>query len=323
MSETSNLYSQQTSKEFRQCHFFAGIAVWSYAPVQTSLSSSQPASLSAAVPALPSRRQAKAKGFDDARHLWPDWIRLIRETTPLGRRYLHRQALVGPDIRERLYFVCERLANNSGAGWQQRWSSKKSSHQRAAEWREGQREPERLRNAGGMGNASLSGSWSLDRESKSGRGREEQARGSGISCWMGDSECSRQRSWQHQQSVHSAPIQTRKADRSDYAGKSSRLEYADSERCGEARQPKSRSRIGGSEEHIIHPFADALKGHWRDADWLFCTDGRWRPVDPGTFPLAHGAPARLGRLRGYGDAINAEVAKAFIESYLATGELEP
>lgn len=55
-------------------------------------------------------------------------------------------------------------------------------------------------------------------------------------------------------------------------------------------------------------------GYWRDADWLFCRDGKWRPVQPGTFPLAHGTPARVGRLRGYGNAIVAQVAEAFILS---------
>ena len=59
--------------------------------------------------------------------------------------------------------------------------------------------------------------------------------------------------------------------------------------------------------------AGPLHGHWRDADWLFCRDGRWRPVEPGTFPLAHGAPARVGRLRAYGNAINAKQAQIFIE----------
>jgi DNA (cytosine-5)-methyltransferase 1 len=53
--------------------------------------------------------------------------------------------------------------------------------------------------------------------------------------------------------------------------------------------------------------------HWRDADWLCCRDGKWRPVEPGTFPLAHGATSRVGRLRAYGNAINAEVATQFIK----------
>jgi len=59
-------------------------------------------------------------------------------------------------------------------------------------------------------------------------------------------------------------------------------------------------------------------GLWRDADWLYCRDGKWRPVEPGTFPLVDGTAARVGRLRGYGNAINAEVATAFIEAFILT-----
>jgi DNA (cytosine-5)-methyltransferase 1 len=59
-------------------------------------------------------------------------------------------------------------------------------------------------------------------------------------------------------------------------------------------------------------------GYWRNADWLFCRDGKWRPVEPGTFPLAHGAPARVGRLRAYGNAIVPQAAAEVIGAYLAT-----
>lgn len=54
---------------------------------------------------------------------------------------------------------------------------------------------------------------------------------------------------------------------------------------------------------------------WRDADWLLCRDGRWRPVEPGAFPLAHGVADRVGRLRGYGNAIVAPQAEAFIRAF--------
>ncbi len=56
-------------------------------------------------------------------------------------------------------------------------------------------------------------------------------------------------------------------------------------------------------------------GFWRAADWLLCRDGKWRPVEPGTFPLAHGAPARVGRLRAFGNCINAIQAEEFIRAY--------
>ncbi|AGH16026.1 cytosine methylase [Dunaliella viridis virus SI2] len=56
-----------------------------------------------------------------------------------------------------------------------------------------------------------------------------------------------------------------------------------------------------------------VNGVWRDADWLWCRDEKWRPVEPGLEPLVDGAPARVGRLRGYGNAIIAEQAAAFIQ----------
>ena len=60
-----------------------------------------------------------------------------------------------------------------------------------------------------------------------------------------------------------------------------------------------------------------VNGFWRDADWLYGRDGWWRPVRPESFPLADGIPARVGRLRTYGNAINIEAAAAFIKSYMA------
>jgi len=55
---------------------------------------------------------------------------------------------------------------------------------------------------------------------------------------------------------------------------------------------------------------------WSDADWLSCTDGKFRPVEPGTFPLDFGIPNRVGRLRGYGNAIVPQVAAEFIKAFM-------
>ena len=57
---------------------------------------------------------------------------------------------------------------------------------------------------------------------------------------------------------------------------------------------------------------------WADCDWLSCRDGKYRPVESGTFPLAHGSTARVGRLRAYGNAIVPQAAQALIEAYLET-----
>jgi DNA (cytosine-5)-methyltransferase 1 len=78
--------------------------------------------------------------------------------------------------------------------------------------------------------------------------------------------------------------------------------------AGTEHSAKSR---GGSEVGGPRP----TDGFWRAADWLLCTDGKWRPVEPGTFPLATGAPGRVGRLRGYGNCLVAPLAAEFIAAY--------
>jgi DNA (cytosine-5)-methyltransferase 1 len=55
---------------------------------------------------------------------------------------------------------------------------------------------------------------------------------------------------------------------------------------------------------------------WADLIWLPCRDGKARPTQPGLFPLAHGVSARVGRLRGYGNAIVPQAAAAVIRAYL-------
>ena len=71
----------------------------------------------------------------------------------------------------------------------------------------------------------------------------------------------------------------------------------------------------GFEYGGCHHAAGATNGFWRNADWLDGTDSKRRPVEPGTFPLVDGPAARVVRLRAYGNAVNAEQARLFIESY--------
>ena len=95
---------------------------------------------------------------------------------------------------------------------------------------------------------------------------------------------------------------------------------------GWSRNPEQ-NRLGSEPVRALE-----VNGFWRDADWLLCRDGKWRPVEPGTFPLVDGAAARLGRvesgvarvassnrvgrLKGYGNAINAQAAAEFVRAYM-------
>lgn len=72
----------------------------------------------------------------------------------------------------------------------------------------------------------------------------------------------------------------------------------------------------------------STRGFWADAEWIFCRDGKFRPVEPGTQPLAHGSPERVvgsgavetqprsGLLRAYGNAIVPQVAATFIRAVI-------
>jgi len=59
--------------------------------------------------------------------------------------------------------------------------------------------------------------------------------------------------------------------------------------------------------------ASSIEAGWDNSDWLWCRDGKWRPVESGTSPLANGIPARVGRLRAYGNAIVPQVAAEVIK----------
>lgn len=63
-----------------------------------------------------------------------------------------------------------------------------------------------------------------------------------------------------------------------------------------------------------------VNGLWADADWLYCRDEKWRPVEPGTFPLVDAGTFRnrVGLLRGAGNAINVAQAQGFYRAVIAS-----
>lgn len=71
---------------------------------------------------------------------------------------------------------------------------------------------------------------------------------------------------------------------------------------------------------------------WDNLDWIPCRDGKARPVEPGTTPLASRTSGRVDRLRpgfdgstsypakgplkGFGNAVTAQVAATFIRAFM-------
>lgn len=79
---------------------------------------------------------------------------------------------------------------------------------------------------------------------------------------------------------------------------------------------RTRPRREGLANDYCDSRTDAPETFWSNPDWLYCRDGKWRPVESGTSPLAHGLSERVGLLWGYGNAIVPQVAAEVIKAYM-------
>jgi DNA (cytosine-5)-methyltransferase 1 len=103
-----------------------------------------------------------------------------------------------------------------------------------------------------------------------------------------------------------------RAERLADGGKDGWLGYSD----GERRERKHALLRQRGPQQDRPEVAGAGSGCWREYEMLEFADGKTRRIESGTTPLAHGIPARVVRLRGYGNAIVPQVAAAFIESVM-------
>ena len=87
-------------KPYTQCHFFAGIGVWSYALRLAGWPDDRPV-WTGSCPCQPFSKTGKGLGFADERHLWPAWLHLIKERRPgelIGEQVADRDALPWLDL---------------------------------------------------------------------------------------------------------------------------------------------------------------------------------------------------------------------------------
>jgi len=68
-------------QEFTQCHFFAGIGIWSHALRSAGWADDRPV-WTGSCPCQPFSQSGTRKGVLDERHLWPHWHHLIAECRP-------------------------------------------------------------------------------------------------------------------------------------------------------------------------------------------------------------------------------------------------
>ncbi len=287
---------------FTQCHFFAGIGVWSYALRLAGWPDNRPV-WTGSCPCPSFSAAGKGSGFEDSRHLWPRWFSLIGESRPsvifgeqadkaigfgwldliqtdleaagyaVGATVLGAHSVGAPHIRQRLYFVADAKDTNG--------------RRPRDEGNERRRTPEVGRSsvADILGYAASNGSAA--------RSPESEQRQKGIA------EIS-----YHASRRESGGL----ADPSSASGPEHEREQGlESRRETQTADPPKR-----------HGFnRGPTNGFWRNCEWLYCRDGKYRPTKPGTPVLATGITNRVGKLRGFGNSIVAPVAQAFIESYMS------
>ncbi|EOF7293979.1 DNA cytosine methyltransferase [Enterobacter hormaechei] len=291
---------------FTQCHFFAGIGVWSHSLRLAGWPDDKPV-WTGSCPCQPFSAAGKGDGFADERHLWPHFFHLISERRPQhvfgeqvasgnantwfdlvqadleGMEYAFglvpfTSASIGaPHIRERAYWVAH------ASGWRHDGRTETSG--------------QKARTCPGVAVSDC------------------------VSRVANSNCCSDDRSWDVR-----ANGWDEHSDGSHFNGMAHSNHRISDE--GEKVRTGRDAVLHGSES--VRTLE--VNGFWRDADWLLCRDGKWRPVEPGTFPLVDGAAARLGRvesgvarvassnrvgrLKGYGNAINAQAAAEFIRAYM-------
>lgn len=78
---------------------------------------------------------------------------------------------------------------------------------------------------------------------------------------------------------------------------------------------REQSQAGQQPQHQPDPSAHPIRPGGEDL-WRRGTDGKLRRVNPGLHWMAHGVPARMGKISGFGNAVDPRPAAAFIAAYM-------
>jgi DNA (cytosine-5)-methyltransferase 1 len=304
---------------YAQIHFFAGIGVWSYALRNAGWPDDRPV-LTGSCPCQPFSSAGKKDGTKDKRHLWPEMFRLIaglpkskRPPTIFGEQVAQKAgqawfdavqadlarenyaaglvvfpacSVGAPHLRQRLYWFADNVDDSNSTG---RFGP------------DGRRILGRGETAEGT--------------------RQTESAVSGVTDGLANVQCKRNlREIGDSRKTETETQERRQKRRADETWHNSPTDgVADHAGIG----CEGVSQSGATQDARVTKLckndgAGPTNGFWQYADWLWCRDEKWRPVEPGLEPLVDRSAARVVRLRGYGNAIVAPQAQAFIESYLET-----
>jgi DNA (cytosine-5)-methyltransferase 1 len=330
-----------------QAHFFAGIGVWSHALRAAGWPDDEPV-WTGSCPCQPFSSAGRRGGVADDRHLWPEWFRLIRECRPpvvfgeqvasadgyhwldavradlegegyaFGAADLCAAGVGAPHARQRLFFVAHSdVQRCSGLGLRLRGRRPRQAGPEvsggspagalADDTGHGRSQERSLGSRGGDGGGTMCGDGSRSGPPDDGAPRlVGDSGGAGIRGDTGAAPRAQgegEREWGVDGSESDEPVSPSVAGVLAHPG-------------SDERGPRRPSQANGHGPEQPTGRGEAVRGFWSGAEWIYCRDDKWRAVEPGTFPLAHGVANRVGKLRAFGNAICAPVATTFVRAVM-------
>jgi len=306
---------------FTQCHFFAGIGGWSLAarlagwPEDRELWTGSP-------PCQPFSVAGKQLGQDDSRHLWPHYFRLIAARRPAVLMGEQVAAAVGKNWLDGVHADLEGIGYSCGAAVVPACAVN-APHRRDRLWFVANPASE-----GGCGRESMENRGGSEFGGPSAASSNCATAGSGGS-FMADA-CSGRRAGsldrQGEQSRGAEAVGTGEGDVADAES----LRWEGRDLRGETGLQAHGTSEGGAWDSVLadptiraNERGQPQPSFWTvptlDGSgnaWIIGHDGKARRVEPSICLLAHGVPARVGKLRAYGNAIVPQVAAEVIGAYL-------
>lgn len=295
---------------FSQAHFFAGIGIWSLALKRSGWADDR-AVWTGSCPCQPFSAAGKRAGVADERHLWPALYHLISVCRPdvvLGEQVASPDGLawlegLQADMEAAGYAVG--AVDTCAAGFASQSGSEGFHIRQRLYW--GAR---RLAHADGVDGERGARAWAGSREAPGARAHT----GLTVAGSLGvgglghaESDGRERRPNDGDQGRRKRPL----GQTGQVGGMADSDQQVQSGR-GILRPGKGvGARAGTALERL-----EGLRADSDGVDWLPCRDGKSRPVESGTFPLAHEDTARVGRLRAYGNALDAAQAEGFVRAWM-------